>query len=134
MPRIYVLAGVAGFLLSSVAGEFFPPLPFLRGGQFTVGASASISGLIGAILYYGRRSGSSMASSYAKQTALMLVLYGFFMPGIDNYAHAGGFAGGYVVGRVLDPLAPERGDHMMIALICLGASMLAIIASVLTAL
>ncbi|MEQ1731495.1 MAG: rhomboid family intramembrane serine protease, partial [Vicinamibacterales bacterium] len=61
MVIIYVLAGVAGFLLSSVAGQFFPVLPFLRGGQFTVGASASISGLIGAILYYGRRSGSSMA-------------------------------------------------------------------------
>ncbi len=134
MVIIYVLAGVAGFLLSSVAGAFFPPLPFLRGGTFTVGASACISGLIGAILYYGRRSGSSMASSYATQTAMMLVLYGFFMPGIDNYAHAGGFAGGYLVGRILDPLTPERGDHTMVALGLLGASVLAIIASVLTAL
>ncbi len=134
MVIIYVLAGVAGFVLSSVAGAFFPPLPFLRGGQFTVGASACISGLIGAILYYGRRSGSSMASSYATQTALMLVLYGFFMPGIDNYAHAGGFAGGYLVGRVLDPLTPERGDHTMVAVGCLVASLLAILASVVTAL
>ncbi len=132
MVIIYVLAGVAGFLLSSVAGAYFPPLPFLRGGTFTLGASASVAGLIGAILYYGRRSGSSMASQYATQTALMLALFGFFMPGIDNYAHAGGFAGGYLVGRVLDPLTPERVDHTMIALACLGASILAIIASVLT--
>jgi rhomboid protease GluP len=131
---IYVLAGVGGFLLSSVAGQYFPPLPFLRGGTFTVGASASIAGLIGAIMFYGRRSGSSMASQYAKQTALMLVLYGFFMPGIDNYAHLGGFAGGYLVSRVLDPLVPERGDHTLLAFGCLGASFLAIIASVVTAL
>lgn len=134
MVIIYVLAGVAGFILSSVAGAYFPPLPFLRGGTFTLGASASVAGLIGAILYYGRRSGSRMASQYATQTALMLLLFGFFMPGIDNYAHAGGFAGGYLVGQVLDPLTPERGDHTMIALACLGASLLAIIASVLTVL
>jgi rhomboid protease GluP len=134
MVIIYVAAGVAGFVLSSVAGAFFPALPFLRGGQFTLGASASVSGLIGAILYYGHRSGSSMASNYATQTALMLVLYGFFMPGIDNYAHAGGFAGGYLAGRVLDPLIPERGDHTVIALVCLAASLLSILASVLTAL
>jgi rhomboid protease GluP len=133
MVIIYVLAGVSGFLLSSVAGAYFPPLPFLRGGQFTVGASAAVSGLIGAILYYGRRSGSSMAAQYASQTALMLVLYGFFMPGIDNYAHAGGFAGGYLVGRLLDPLQPERGDHTMIALVLLGLSALSIVASVVTA-
>jgi rhomboid protease GluP len=134
MVIIYVLAGVAGFLLSSVAGAFFPPLPFLSGAPFTVGASACISGLIGAILYYGHRSGSSMARTYATQTALMLVLYGFFMPGIDNYAHAGGFAGGYLAGQVLDPLMPERGNHTIIALGLLGASLLAIIASVVTAL
>jgi rhomboid protease GluP len=134
MVIIYVMAGVAGFVLSSVAGAYFPPLPFLRGGQFTLGASACVSGLIGAILYYGHRSGSSMASSYATQTALMLVLYGFFMPGIDNYAHAGGFAGGYLAGRILDPLMPERGDHTVMALVCLAASLLAIVASVITAL
>jgi rhomboid protease GluP len=132
MVIIYVLAGVAGFVLSSVAGEFFPALPFLRGGQFTVGASASVSGLIGAILYYGRRSGSSMASQYATQTALMLVLYGLFMPGIDNYAHAGGFAGGYLAGQFLDPLTPERVDHTVAALVLLGVSLLSVAASVLS--
>jgi rhomboid protease GluP len=132
MVIIYVGAGVAGFLLSSFAGAFLPPLPFLRGGTFTLGASASVSGLVGAILYYGKRSGSRMAHQYATQTALMLVLYGFFMPGIDNYAHAGGFAGGYLVGRILDPLTPERGDHMIIALLCLGASLLSIVVSFVT--
>src|SRR5213593_2639889 len=44
MIIIYTIAGIAGFLLSSFAGEYIPPLPFLRGAQFTIGASAPIFG------------------------------------------------------------------------------------------
>ncbi len=104
MVIIYVAGGVAGFLLSSVAGEFFPSLFILSGGRFTVGASASISGLIGAILAYGHRSGSGLARSYAMSNVTMLLIMGFLIPGIDNYAHLGGFGGGYFVARFLDPL------------------------------
>jgi hypothetical protein len=53
------------------------------------------------------------------------------MPGIDNYAHIGGFGGGYLAGRLLDPLRPERVDHIVMALVCLGASFLAVVVSVL---
>ncbi len=138
MVIIYVLAGVTGFLLSAVFAVFLPQIQLgfgrLAPSPYTVGASASVSGLVGAILYYGRRSGSSMAAEYAKQVALMLVLYGLFMRGIDNYAHLGGFAGGYFAGRILDPLAPERGDHTIIALVLLGISLLSIVVSVVTAL
>ena len=59
MVIIYTAGSVAGFALSSFAGAFLPPLLILRGGQFTVGASASIAGLIGAMLAYGHRSGST---------------------------------------------------------------------------
>ena len=47
---IYTVAGVSGFLLSSVAGQYLGwlPLPMLRGAGFTVGASAPIFGLLGA--------------------------------------------------------------------------------------
>jgi len=134
MVIIYVVAGVCGFLLSSVAGAYFPALPFLAGGQFTVGASAPIAGLIGALLHYGRRGGSGMARSYASSYILMLVVYGLMLPGIDNYAHAGGFGGGYMAAMVLDPLKPERVDHIVIAVICLGLSLAAVIASVITGL
>ena len=44
-----------------------PDLLILRGGQFTVGASASIFGLLGALVYYGRRAGSSAVGSQATQ-------------------------------------------------------------------
>ena len=106
------------------------PLPMLRGAHYTVGASAPIFGLLGALVYYGRRGGSSAIRSQAIGYAIMLGMFGFIMPGIDNYAHAGGFVGGYLTGRLLDPLTPERLDHMIGALACLALSFLAILASV----
>jgi rhomboid protease GluP len=129
MVIIYTAGAIVGFALSSFAGAYLPGFFFLRGGQFTVGASASIAGLIGAILAYGHRTGSSMARSHASSYILMLVVYGFLLPGIDNYAHAGGFAGGYLAARYLDPMKAERVDHIVVALACLGASLLSIVAS-----
>ncbi len=131
MVIIYTAGAVGGFALSSFAGEYIPGFLFLRGGRFTVGASASIAGLIGAMLAYGHRTGSSMASSQARTYILMLAVYGFMLPGIDNYAHAGGFAGGYLAARVLDPMTPERIDHVAIAVGCLALSILSIVVSVL---
>jgi rhomboid protease GluP len=64
--------------------------------------------------------------------ALLFILFGLVMRGIDNQAHLGGFVGGYVTARFLDPLTPERGDHILIAVICLAATALAVIASVVT--
>jgi rhomboid protease GluP len=52
------------------------------------------------------------------------------MPGVDNWAHLGGFAGGYVTAKVLDPLRPERVDHLIAALVCLGATGIAVAFSV----
>jgi len=131
---IYTAGSVVGFTLSSFAGEYMPSLPFIGGSQYTVGASASIVGLMGAVLCYGHRSGSSLARSYAMNYVLMLVVMGFLMAGIDNYAHAGGFAGGYLAARLLDPLKPERIDHMVMALVCLAVSILSIVVSVMVGL
>jgi len=130
MVIIYTAGSIAGFALSSFAGAYLPDLLFLRGGQFTVGASAPIFGLLGALVYYGRRAGSQIVGSQALSYALMLGVFGFIMPGVDNYAHAGGFGGGYLAARVLDPLKPERIDHIAIALVCLAASILAVVASI----
>ena len=130
MVIIYVVAGIAGFALSSFAGAYIPNFFILQAGGFTAGASASISGLIGAILAYGHRSGSDMARSYAMTNVMMLLVMGFLIPGIDNYAHFGGFGGGYVVARVLDPLTKERIDHLAIAVVLLAASVLSVVASV----
>ena len=130
MVVIYTLAGVMGFVLSSFAGAFIPDILFLRGGRFTVGASAPIFGLLGALVYYGRRTGSSQVHSQALGYALTLGMFGFIMPGVDNYAHAGGFLGGYLAAQWLDPLKPERIDHLALALACLVLSLLSVVASV----
>ncbi|MSO46154.1 MAG: rhomboid family intramembrane serine protease [Acidobacteria bacterium] len=130
MVIVYTAGGIAGFALSSFAGAYLPDLLFLRGGQFTVGASAPIFGLLGALVYYGRRAGSSHVGREALSYALMLGVFGFLMPGVDNYAHAGGFGGGYLAALLLDPLKPERIDHIGIALACLAASVASIVASV----
>ena len=135
MVIIYTAAGIAGFALSSFAAVYIPDLPtprfpILSGSEFTVGASASIFGLLGALVYYGRRTGSRAVGSEAFSYALMLGVFGVIMPGIDNYAHAGGFGGGFLAARLLDPLKAERIDHVAMALGCLALSLLSIIASV----
>jgi rhomboid protease GluP len=132
---IYTVGGVTGFALSSFAGAFLPALPFLRGAAFTVGASASVFGLIGALYHYGRT--SSIARQQANFIIVQAVMFGvLFGPnsGIDNYAHLGGFAGGYLTSAFLNPLTRERGDHVIIAVACLAASAVAVIASIVTGL
>ena len=136
MVIIYTIAGVTGFMLTTFAGAYlrFLPIPFLQGADFSVGASAPIFGLLGAIVYYGRRTGSRIASQTGLQYALLLGIFGLIMPGIDNYAHAGGFAGGYLAGLILDPLKPERVDHMVAAFVCLFVTLVALAWSIITAL
>jgi rhomboid protease GluP len=133
---IYTAGGVAGFALSVFWGAFLPPIPFIGSGRgITIGASACLTGLLGAIYHYGHRGGSSMARSYAGNAIVMILVQGFLLQGvINNLAHLGGFGGGYLASRILDPLKPERTDHVVIALVCIAASLLSIIVSVATAL
>lgn len=132
---IYTVAGVSGFALSSFAGAYLSwmPLPMLRGAGFTVGASASIFGLLGAMVHYGNRVSSSVKQQ-ALQYALPLFFFGFIMPGVDNYAHAGGFLGGYAASAFMNPMTRERGDHLLLAVGCLAATLLSVLYSVLSGL
>lgn len=134
MMLIYTAGGVLGFTLSSVMGQLLPGVPLLGGSFLTLGASAPIFGLLGAIAYYGHRSGSSMMRSVALQNAAIMFAMGLFLPAIDNWAHAGGFAGGWLMSRWFDPLARERIDHLVAGLICLGITALAVIASLINGL
>lgn len=134
MIIIYTIAGVCGFLLSSSAGVYLPALPLLHGAQFTIGASAPIFGLLGALVHYGKRGGSSLVRSEALGYAVTIFVLGLIMPGVDNFAHAGGFAGGYLASMWLDPLKRERMDHFIGAALCLLATALAILWSILSVL
>lgn len=131
MVIIYTIASIVGFAMSSVAGLAFGglPIPFLRGAQFTIGASAPIFGLLGSLVYYGHRSGSSAVRSEALGYAVTLFVFGLVMQGVDNFAHAGGFLGGYVAAKFLDPLRAERLEHLIAGLACLVVTLLSILVS-----
>ncbi|MBN2243125.1 MAG: rhomboid family intramembrane serine protease [Acidobacteria bacterium] len=115
---IYTASSITGFLLSTVAG-----IPL------TIGASAPIFGLLGALVAYGRRGGSSRISGQAMTYAVILFVFGFLVPGIDNAAHLGGFAGGFAVAWLLNPFQEERAEHFIAAAVCLAATALSIVVS-----
>ena len=127
---IYTVSGVCGFFLSSAAGAYFPGVPLIGGASFTIGASASIFGLLGALVHYGRMSGSRLIRGQAMRYAVILFVFGLIMPGVDNYAHAGGFFGGYATSVFFNPLTRERGDHLLGAALCLFATFAAVVVSV----
>ena len=134
MIIIYTLSSITGFALSTFMYLSPISIPFFGGANLTVGASAPIFGMLGALVYYGRRTGSSHVGQAGLQYALIMGVMGFVIPGIDNTAHLGGFVGGYAASLVLDPLKPERIDHLAIAVGCLLFTFGAIIWSVITAL
>ena len=129
MMIIYTAGGVAGFTASSMAGYYLANIPFLSGSIITIGASAPLFGLLGALVYYGQRSGSSSMRAVALQNAAIMFAMGLFLPGIDNWAHAGGFGGGWLASRWLDPLTRERIDHLIAGLACIALTALAVVAS-----
>jgi rhomboid protease GluP len=136
MIIIYVVSGVAGFTLSTLGSDYLLDVPILGylmgGGGLTVGASASITGLIGAVYFYGHRTGSSAITEQARFWVLSFLIMGFMIRGIDNWAHVGGLIGGYACSRFLDPLARERLDHFLIAIGLLVLSAIAVIVSFVT--
>ena len=130
MVIIYTMAGVVGFLASSFAGLYLQGVPLIGGADLTVGASASIFGLLGALVAYGKLRGDSAVTQQALVYAVMLFVFGLVMSGVDNWAHAGGFAGGYLTARLLDPWKAERVNHLIGALVCLALTALAVLWSI----
>jgi membrane associated rhomboid family serine protease len=128
MVVLYTISSATGFLLTSFLGAF-AAIPFFSGAGYTLGASAPIFGLLGALVYYGRRGGSSIVRSQAMSYAVTMFVFGLIMPGIDNAAHLGGFLGGYLAGKWLDPLKRERMDHFIGAAVCLLATAASVVAS-----
>ena len=90
---IFTAGGVVGFVLSNAFS-----------GAPTIGASGAIFGLFAALIVYGRWHGGSMMAMMTRQIwqwAIMLFVFGFMMSGVNNYAHLGGFIGGWIASRFL---------------------------------
>src|SRR5438093_9786371 len=116
---IFTVSGALGFVVSDTIG-----IPF------TVGASGSIFGLLGAMVAYGRKRGGTFGTLVLKQYgqwALLLFILGFFMRSVNNYAHAGGFLGGFLPGLMLsfeDQRSETVLDHLL-ASACIGLTLIA---------
>ncbi len=107
-PRLLIL-----FTLSGAVGMLFSGL---LGVGFTIGASGSIFGLMGALVSYGRRHGGLIGSLLYRQLllwALVLLAMGFFMPGVNNVAHIVGFGTGFGLAGLL---GTERGSAATLSL------------------
>ncbi len=90
---IYTVGGILGFLVSYFAGV-----------RFTIGASAAVCALMGAILYYGKSRGGGYGRAVYSQISgwvVSLFIFGFLVPGINNWGHGGGLATGALLGFVL---------------------------------
>lgn len=124
---IYTGAGICGYLASCLAG-----IPF------TIGASASVCGLIGALFYFGKSRGGSYGSAVSREVSgwmISLVLFGLVMPGINNWGHGGGLVGGIAMGKLLGyrERGPERCWHRLLAVGCVLATILVLLWSVFVA-
>jgi rhomboid protease GluP len=102
---LYVVMGAAGFLLSAWAGHF------------SLGASGAILGLVGLLIAVTtKRGGVQMKEMRSRLISWVVTIFaiGFLFRGLrtDNWAHFGGLAAGFLLGKVLtdrEPLpGPER--------------------------
>jgi membrane associated rhomboid family serine protease len=115
---VFTVAGAAGFLASNLLVY-----------DFTIGASGSIFGLLGALVAFGQKRGGAFGAMVLRQYgqwALVLFVLGFLMPGVNNIAHAGGFVGGFAAGLML-ALAEHRsetGVDQLLAAAAIGVTLL----------
>jgi len=90
---IYTLGGVIGFFISYLASV-----------PWTIGASASVCSLAGALLYYGKSRGGLYGRAIYKQIGIwviILFIFGILVPVINNWGHGGGIAAGIGLGFLL---------------------------------
>ncbi len=92
MLVIYFVSNVTGFLTST----------FWSSG-ISVGASAALLGLVGAMIAFGVKDrsgiGSAVKRMYIRWTVYILI-FGLLFPMVDNAAHIGGLIGGFIVGYI----------------------------------
>ncbi|HXQ25673.1 MAG TPA: rhomboid family intramembrane serine protease [Candidatus Acidoferrales bacterium] len=103
---IYVIAGIGGYIVSSAIGNF------------SVGGSGALLGLIGVLLAVttGRRSaGMQMLRTQLIRWLIYILIWGLVVRGIDNYAHAGGLATGFILGKIMADRLPNSPEERKLA-------------------
>jgi rhomboid protease GluP len=127
MFAIYTLSGIIGFWVSYLAGI-----------GFTIGASASVCGLVGAILFYGKSRGGVYGKNLYRQVAgwvLFIFAFGLLVPGINNWGHGGGIVAGIALGYLLGYQEKKKENlfHKILAGACAAATIAVLVWAVSTA-
>jgi rhomboid protease GluP len=95
---LYVVTGALGFVTSAFTGHF------------SLGASGALLGLIGAMLAVTTKRGGSfmrdLRSRLITSVVILFVIGYMHFLAIDNAAHMGGFAVGFVLGKIYDDRQP----------------------------
>ncbi len=99
---LYLVMCIAGYVLSALAGHF------------SVGASGAILGIIGLLIAITtKRGGTQMKELRSRLISWVVTIFalGFLVGGLrtDNWAHFGGLAAGFLLGKVFADRLPEPG-------------------------
>lgn len=121
---IYVISGFLG----AVASYAFSPCQAVG-----VGASGAVFGIAGVLFAfaYNRRSSALMGSFLGGLRFFIIanLIFGFIIPGIDNFAHLGGLTAGLLLGFGFDrPESPTKATVQLVtaaAVIALGVGLVA---------
>ncbi len=103
---IYVVAGIGGYVVSSAFWHF------------SVGGSGALLGLIGVLLAMtvGRRTaGMQMLRGQLIRWLIYIGIWGLLFLGIDNWAHAGGLATGFTLGKLMTDRPPATPEEQKLA-------------------
>jgi membrane associated rhomboid family serine protease len=99
---LYVATGAFGFLISAWFGNF------------SLGASGALLGLVGVMLAITtKRGGAYMRDLRSRLISSVVILFilGFSGVGIDNYAHFAGLAAGFGLGKLLADRQPVNSSE-----------------------
>ncbi len=91
---LYLASGLSGNILSALWDIH------IQSYAVSAGASGAVFGLLGALLYFAVRRHGRIGSLSGKRILFMVVLslyYGFSSGGVDNAAHIGGLAAGFLL-------------------------------------
>jgi rhomboid protease GluP len=108
---LYTATGIMGYVLSAFTP--FRPHPALG-----VGASGAILGLVGLMIAITtRRAGSAMHALRSRLISwvVSIFVFGFLISGVDNWAHFGGLASGFLLGKVVADREPMNPGELKIA-------------------
>jgi len=118
---LYTVAGAVGFLVSALRGHL------------SLGASGALLGIIGAILAITtKRGGAYMREIRSRLITSLVFLFAIGILGgigIDNWAHGGGLAAGFVLGKIFVDREPANNVEKQRAQILGWLAGLAVIAS-----